>query len=98
MGATVVTDEFKAYRSLPNHGFDHKTVRHSAGEYDSAGEYVRDMAHTNGIESFWALLKRGYIGIYHYMSAKHLHRIYQRVLLSPQHGESWHNELHQHDD
>ncbi len=74
MGATVVTDEFKAYRSLPNHGFDHKTVRHSAGEYDSAGEYVRDMAHTNGIESFWALLKRGYIGIYHYMSAKHLHR------------------------
>ena len=67
-GATVVTDEFKAYRSLPKHGFDHKTIRHSAGEY------VRDMAHTNGIESFWSLLKRGYIGIYHYMSAKHLHR------------------------
>jgi len=38
-GATVVIDEFKAYRSLPKHGFDHKTVRHSAGEY------VRDMAH-----------------------------------------------------
>jgi transposase-like protein len=67
-GATVVTDEFKAYRSLPKHGFDHKTVRHSAGEY------VRDMAHTNGIESFWSLLKRGYIGVYHYMSEDHLHR------------------------
>lgn len=67
-GGTVVTDEFKAYRTLPAHGFTHKTVRHSVGEY------VRDMAHTNGIESFWALLKRGHYGIYHYMSAKHLHR------------------------
>lgn len=67
-GATVVTDEFKAYRSLAKHGFDHKTVRHSAGEY------VRDMAHTIGIESFWSLLKRGYIGVYHYLSEDHLHR------------------------
>lgn len=68
VGGTVVTDDFSAYRSLPRQGFTHKTVRHSVGEY------VRDMAHTNGIESFWALLKRGHYGIYHYMSAKHLHR------------------------
>ena len=36
------------------------------------GEYVRGMASTNGIESHWALLKRGYIGTYHHMSEKHL--------------------------
>ena len=32
------------------------------------------MAHTNGLESFWAMLKRGYVGIYHWMSGKHLDR------------------------
>lgn len=68
VGATIVTDEFRAYNRLTSAGFNHKRVKHSVGEY------VRDMAHTNGIESFWALLKRGHYGIHHYMSAKHLHR------------------------
>jgi transposase-like protein len=67
-GATVVTDDFLGYSTLHRAGFAHKTVNHSVGEY------VRDMAHTNGVESFWALLKRGHYGIYHYMSAKHWHR------------------------
>lgn len=67
-GATVVTDTHGGYVGLERAGFTHIRVNHSAGEY------VRDMAHTNGIESFWSLLKRGYIGIYHYMSTKHLHR------------------------
>ena len=40
----------------------------------SVKEYVRGQAHTNGIESMWAMLKRGYVGTYHHMSAKHLHR------------------------
>ena len=65
-GSTVVTDEFRGYMGLS--GYHHKTVNHSVGEF------VKDMAHTNGIESFWALLKRGYYGIYHHMSEKHLHR------------------------
>lgn len=68
-GASVVTDEFSAYRGLTAKGYIHHTVNHSAGEY------VRHYCiHTNGIESFWALLKRGHYGIYHYMSQKHLHR------------------------
>ena len=69
VGAAVVTDEFAAYRGLGAKGYIHHTVNHSAGEY------VRHFCiHTNGIESFWALLKRGHYGIYHFMSAKHLHR------------------------
>jgi transposase-like protein len=68
-GAAVVTDEFASYRGLNSKGYVHHTVNHSAGEY------VRHFCiHTNGIESFWALLKRGHYGIYHYMSPKHLHR------------------------
>ena len=40
----------------------------------SVGEYVRDQAHTNGIESFWSMLKRRYVGTDHKMSAKRLRR------------------------
>ena len=64
-GATVYTDDASAYKGMP---FDHESVRHSVGEY------VRDMAHTNGIESFWATLKRAHKGVYHKISAKHLQR------------------------
>ncbi len=63
-GVKVYTDSAKAYRGLPNHEY----VNHSVGEY------VRDQAHTNGMESFWALMKRGYHGTYHHMSRKHLDR------------------------
>lgn len=65
-GATVYTDQHKGYSGLPN--VHHDRVLHSAGEY------VRGQVHTNGIESFWALLKRGYMGTHHWMSFKHLHR------------------------
>jgi len=67
-GGTVVTDQFAAYLGLHHLGYHHIRINHAAGQF------IKDMAHTNGIESFWSLLKRGYIGIYHYMSAKHLHR------------------------
>ena len=64
-GATVYSDEAAAYEGLP---FPHEAVKHSVSEY------VRGMAHTNGVESFWALMKRSYVGIYHKMSPKHLGR------------------------
>lgn len=67
VGSTVMTDAASVYKHLGTK-FDHHIVNHSVGEY------VRGQAHTNGIESFWALLKRGHYGIYHYMSAKHLNR------------------------
>ena len=62
--APIFTDEATVYAGMPNHA----AVRHSVGEY------VRGQAHTNGIESFWASLKRGYEGVYHHMSPKHLGR------------------------
>ena len=61
--ATVYTDEAAAYKGM---SFKHESVRHSTGEY------VKEMAHTNGIESFWATMKRAHKGVYHKMSAKHL--------------------------
>ena len=63
--AQVYTDEARAYNRLAR---AHDTVKHSVGEY------VRKQAHTNGIESHWAMLKRGFDGVYHQMSEKHLQR------------------------
>ena len=45
----------------------------------SAKEFVNGMAHTNSIESVWAVLKRGYYGTYHNFSTKHLHRYVDEV-------------------
>ena len=65
-GPTVHMDEAAAYKGIP--GVTREAVTHSVGEY------VRGMAHTNGMESFWAMLKRGYQGTFHHMSPKHLDR------------------------
>ena len=66
-GAKVFTDEARVYNHL-GAWFDHESVNHKAGEY------VRGDAHTNGMESFWAMLKRGIVGTYHHLSEKHLDR------------------------
>lgn len=61
--ATVYTDENRAYRGM--YVFKHESVNHSAKEW------VNGMAHTNGIESVWAVIKRGFNGTYHNWSKKH---------------------------
>ena len=70
-GSTLCSDEHSAYKGMPE--FTHKVVTHSAKQF------VDGMAHTNGIESVWALLKRGFYGVYHSFSAKHLQRYLDEV-------------------
>ena len=65
-GSTLCTDEHAAYNGMGE--YNHLEINHSAKEF------VNGMAHTNGIESVWAVLKRGYYGTYHNFSTKHLHR------------------------
>ena len=66
---TLWTDSSGLYRNLSSLGYDHETVNHNEGEY------VRDeTVTTNAIESFFALVKRGYNGTFHFMSEQHLHR------------------------
>jgi len=66
-GSRLYTDEHAGYNRLSSR-YRHDKVRHGAGEY------VRGDVHTNTIESAWALMKRSYVGIYHYWSHKHGHR------------------------
>ena len=64
--SVVCTDEHTSYVGIPER--THKTVNHSAKVF------VDGLAHTNGIESVWAVLKRGFYGIYHSFNVKHLQR------------------------
>ena len=68
MDAQLMTDEFKSYYGLDRLYEGRESVKHSAREY------VRGNVHTNTVESFFALLKRGIVGSYHHVSRKHLNR------------------------
>lgn len=67
IGANIHTDEFRSYNGIESF-YNHKVVQHSAGQY------VDGDCHTNTIEGFWSLLKRGIFGIYHHVSEKHIDR------------------------
>ncbi len=66
--AKVMSDESRYYANLKKRGFDHEIVIHSDKEW------VRGDCHTQGIDGFWSLLKRGIVGSFHRVSIKHLDR------------------------
>ena len=68
VGSTIYSDESTSYEGLNGLFYKHGSVNHSAKQY------VDGMAHVNGIESVWAVLKRGYKGVYHHWTIKHCHR------------------------
>jgi len=66
-GSTVMTDEWRSYNGLCLL-YGHQIVKHAMGEY------VNGACHTNTLEGFWSLLKRGVIGQFHYVTPKHLNK------------------------
>jgi len=64
--AIIYTDEAPRYKSFTRRGYDHRRVHHASKVW------VRGDAHTNTLEGFWSLLKRGIGGVYHSVSRKHL--------------------------
>jgi hypothetical protein len=66
-GSEIHTDEHLGYQGL-GHYYVHETVNHAAGEYSRKG------VTTNGMESVWAVMKRGIHGVYHHASPKHIAR------------------------
>ena len=67
-GSHVMTDEAGQYTHLAKHFTEHDFVTHGAGEY------VRGAVHTNTLEGFYSVFKRGMIGIYQHCGERHLHR------------------------
>ncbi len=62
----LITDQYRGYASV------HKIVPHTTINHQK--EYVRGLVHTNTIESFWAIVKRGMVGQFHHVSKKYLQR------------------------
>jgi transposase-like protein len=65
---TLHTDESNLYNNALMHAHKHETVKHTAGEY------VRGDVHTNTIENYFSVFKRGMRGVYQHCQEKHLHR------------------------
>ena len=66
--AFVMSDEWSAYNKLGDEYWMHQTVNHSADEF------VRGIVHTNTVENYYSVFKRGMKGVYQHCKEKHLHR------------------------
>jgi len=80
-GSIVYTDDFKSYDGLEKQGYILKQVKHGSGEYVNGDIY------TNTMESFWAVLKRGYRGTFHWWSFKHSRRYVNEFTYRHNHRE-----------
>ncbi len=80
--SSVFTDEWRAYNQLGQKGYRHDRVHHSQHIYVSGD------VHTNTIEGFWSLLKRGISGAYHSVSAKHLQAYFNEYAFRYNHRDA----------
>lgn len=86
-GSIIHTDESAIYNPLGGLIYQHERINHGAGEY------VRGDVTTNGIESVFAVMKRGLIGVYHHASPKHLHRYVNEFAFRLNDGDVSHHTL-----
>jgi len=87
VGSTLYTDEHKAFSGLDGLLFKHRSVNHSAGVFG------RGPVNTNSIESVWAVMKRGFYGVYHHASEKHLGRYVDEFTFRLNEGNVKHHSL-----
>jgi ISXO2 transposase-like protein len=82
MSIALMTDEWSGYFSLGDHFASHESVSHKADEY------VRGGVHTNTVEGYYSIFKRGMKGVYQHCDERHLHRYRVRLsLFEP--GQAW---------
>lgn len=79
--STIITDEFKGYNILSKEGHFHLRIDHTK-------EYANNGTHTNTMESFWATLQRGIMGIYHHVSTKYLQHYVNEFCFRYNHREN----------
>jgi transposase len=86
--SVVYTDELKSYNKLKRSGYQHKRIHHAEKVYVSGN------VHTNTIEGFWSLMKRGINGVYHAVSAKHLQGYLNEYTFRYNHREKGENQFY----